>query len=87
MPEFAAYPSLNSKTVFVTGGASGIGAEIVKAFAAQGAKVGLLDLDADGSAKLANEADGAVEYEACDLRDILTSTIYFAKHLFLRVSA
>ena len=70
MPEFAAYPSLKSKTVFVTGGGSGIGAEIVKAFAAQGAKVGFLDLDSDGSAKLAKEADGAVEYEVCDLRDI-----------------
>ena len=70
MPEFASYPSLKGKTVFVTGGASGIGAEIVKAFAAQGAKVGFLDLDADGSAKLAKEAEGAVECEICDLRDI-----------------
>ena len=29
---FARYPSLNGKTVFITGGASGIGAEIVTAF-------------------------------------------------------
>ena len=70
MPEFATYPSLNGRTVFVTGGASGIGAEIVKAFAAQGARVGFLDLDADGSAKLAEETDGTVEFEVCDLRDI-----------------
>ncbi len=70
MPEFASYPSLKSRTVFVTGGASGIGAEIVKAFAAQGARVGFLDLDADGSAKLAQETEGTVEFEVCDLRDI-----------------
>ena len=69
MPEFASYPSLKSRTVFVTGGASGIGAEIVKAFAAQGARVGFLDLDADGSAKLAQETEGTVEFEVCDLRD------------------
>ena len=37
----------------MTGGASGIGAEIVKAFSDQGAKVGFLDLDQTGSAELA----------------------------------
>ena len=70
MPEFAAYPSLKSKAVFVIGGTSGIGAEIVKAFAQQCARVGFLDLVADGSAKLAKEAEGAVECECCDFRDI-----------------
>ena len=70
MPEFASYPSLKGKTVLVTGGASGIGAEIVKAFAAQGARVGFIDLDADNSAKLAEKTEGAVEFEVCDLRDI-----------------
>ena len=39
---FATYPSLAGKTVFVTGGASGIGAEIVRGFSAQGAKVGFI---------------------------------------------
>ena len=38
--EFAAYPSLKGKAVFVTGGASGIGADIVRAFAGQGSRVG-----------------------------------------------
>ncbi|MES2550087.1 MAG: 3-oxoacyl-ACP reductase, partial [Pseudomonadota bacterium] len=36
---FARYPSLAGKVVYVTGGASGIGAEIVTAFADQGAMV------------------------------------------------
>jgi len=44
-PQSTEYLSLRGKTVFVTGGASGIGAEIVKAFAEQGAKVGFVDMD------------------------------------------
>jgi len=67
---FAVYPSLAGKTVFVTGGASGIGAEIVAAFAAQGSRVGFLDLDADASAALTERLDGEVAFEICDLRDI-----------------
>ncbi len=70
MTQFAHYPSLKDKTVIMTGGASGIGAEIVQAFAAQGAKVGFLDIDADGSAAMAKQTEGTVEYEVCDLRDI-----------------
>ncbi|MEM7753117.1 MAG: SDR family oxidoreductase [Pseudomonadota bacterium] len=69
MPEFAIYPSLKDKTVIVSGGAQGIGAEIVTAFAAQGARVGFLDLDETSSAALADTLDG-VTYEICDLRDI-----------------
>ncbi|HJV62048.1 MAG TPA: 3-oxoacyl-ACP reductase, partial [Albitalea sp.] len=34
----ARFPSLKGRTVFVTGGGSGIGASIVKAFALQGAR-------------------------------------------------
>ncbi|GAB4391194.1 MAG: SDR family oxidoreductase [Kiloniellaceae bacterium] len=67
---FANYPSLAGKTVFVTGGASGIGAEIVSAFAAQGARVGFLDLDQQASAALAEKLEAEVAYEICDLRDI-----------------
>ena len=66
---FATYPSLHGKTVFITGGAQGIGAEIVRAFAAQGARVGFLDRDEAASRALAAEVPG-VDYELCDLRDI-----------------
>lgn len=69
MPEFAIYPSLKDKTVIVSGGAQGIGAEIVRAFAEQGSRVGFLDLDKASSAALADSA-GGVDYEICDLRDI-----------------
>ena len=40
----AIYPSLRDKVVFVTGGASGIGAAEVTAFARQGAKVAFVDI-------------------------------------------
>ena len=69
MSNFANYPSLKNKTVIVSGGAQGIGTEIVTAFAAQGAKVGFLDLDASTSSALARGTDN-VDYEVCDLRDI-----------------
>lgn len=67
---FANYPSLEGKTVLVTGGASGIGAEIVRGFAEQGAKVGFIDLDAGGSAALVKQIGGESTFELCDLRNI-----------------
>ena len=67
---FATYPSLAGTTVLISGGASGIGADTVRAFAAQGAKVGFLDFDAEASAAMKAETDGTVDYEICDLRDI-----------------
>ena len=45
MTEFATYPSLAGRAVLVTGGASGIGASVVEHFAAQGARVGFIDLE------------------------------------------
>lgn len=78
MSNFAIYPSLKDKTVIVSGGAQGIGAEIVKAFAGQGARVGFLDLDEKSSAALAEGMDG-VDYEICDLRDIEAMQAALAK--------
>ncbi|WP_429394009.1 SDR family NAD(P)-dependent oxidoreductase [Robbsia andropogonis] len=42
---YAAYPTLRDRCVFISGGATGIGAALVEAFAAQGARVGFVDLD------------------------------------------
>ena len=70
---FATYPSLENKTVLITGGASGIGAEIVTAFAEQGANVGFVDLDRDASNRLiASNPDKNIAFEHCDLRDIIS---------------
>ena len=70
---FATYPSLQHRSVVITGGASGIGAEMVRAFAEQGAAVGFIDIDAEAGRTLASalvDAGGRVHFEACDLRDI-----------------
>ncbi len=67
---FARYASLADRTVVVTGGASGIGAEIVTAFAAQGARVGLVDLDAEAGQALADRLGDRVAFARADLRDI-----------------
>jgi NAD(P)-dependent dehydrogenase (short-subunit alcohol dehydrogenase family) len=55
----ARYPSLQGMPVFVTGGATGIGADIVRAFALQGAKVGFVDIDAAGAQGLLQGLAGA----------------------------
>jgi NAD(P)-dependent dehydrogenase (short-subunit alcohol dehydrogenase family) len=66
--QFAIYPSLRGRGVLVTGGASGIGAQMVARFAQQGAHVAFLDFDAQGGARTA--AATASAFVACDLRDI-----------------
>ncbi|ALN73830.1 SDR family NAD(P)-dependent oxidoreductase [Aureimonas sp. AU20] len=79
---FAIYPSLSGRTVLVTGGASGIGADMVRAFADQGSRVGFVDIDAAGGAKLAETITGEgheVAFEPCDLRDIEALRAAFAK--------
>lgn len=68
--QFAIYPSLEGKTVIITGGASGIGAELVRAFSQQKSRVGFIDLDEKNSDLIASEVGGDIAYEICDLRDI-----------------
>ncbi len=63
------FHSLRGRSVIVTGGASGIGADIVRGFAAQGCVVGFLDRDARAGATLAaSVAD--VHFRACDVTHV-----------------
>ena len=75
---FATYPSLKDATVYVTGGAAGIGEYLVRAFAEQGSRVGFVDIDAARGEALAAEVGGAVRFAACDLRDIAALRAAFA---------
>ncbi len=71
---YAQYPSLRNQHVFISGGSSGIGAELVRAFAAQGARVAFCGTKADGGVALIDELARAghpkPEYACCDVRDV-----------------
>lgn len=74
MTAYASYPSLRDRVVFISGGSSGIGAELVRAFAAQGARVAFCGTKPDGGRALIDElaVAGAAQlpwYAACDVRD------------------
>ncbi|KIF54370.1 SDR family NAD(P)-dependent oxidoreductase [Vibrio owensii] len=49
------YASLEGKVAVITGGASGIGEELVRSFVSQGSKVAFLDYDKEAGEKLAEE--------------------------------
>lgn len=72
-PDYATYPSLRGRAAFVSGGASGLGAEFVTQLARQGTAVGFVDVDVERGRALetALRADGrdAIFLE-CDVRDV-----------------
>lgn len=71
---FATYPSLNNRVILVSGGATGIGAAIVEAFAAQQARVVFLDIQDAAAEALINRIQSsglqAPAYYRCDLTDV-----------------
>jgi NAD(P)-dependent dehydrogenase (short-subunit alcohol dehydrogenase family) len=74
MIQIATYPSLKDRSVFVTGGGSGIGASLVAHFAAQKTKVAFVDIALEPSrnlvADIAAKGDPKPLFIECDLRDI-----------------
>lgn len=69
----AFYTSLTDQVVLVTGGASGIGEEIVRSFAGQGARVGFIDVQTERGARLQDELQGlgqSAMFLSCDLKNI-----------------
>ena len=72
--EFATYPSLRGQVAFVSGGATGLGAEFVAQLAAQGVRVGFVDLQDDAGRALAEAVRERGHpqplYQHCDVRDV-----------------
>ena len=71
---YATYPSLRDRVIVVTGGASGIGEAIVEAFAKQGARVALLDIQDEAAGQLVWRIGEAgfppPIYFSCDLTSV-----------------
>ena len=71
--QFATYPSLTDRVVLISGGASGIGADMVRAFALNDSRVGFLDVQDAAAKALVCELGGARHvplYLRCDVTDI-----------------
>ena len=60
---------LTGKTAVVTGGATLIGAAVVRALHAAGAQVAVADIDEVGGQRIADELGEAVVFSATDIRD------------------
>ncbi|KPC49809.1 SDR family NAD(P)-dependent oxidoreductase [Amantichitinum ursilacus] len=71
---FATYPSLVDKSVFISGGTTGIGSAFVDAFARQGARVAFIGRNADAGSTLAAQLSEQVLHTPlfiqCDVTDI-----------------
>lgn len=72
-PSPPSYPSLADAVVFITGGSTGIGADMVAAFAGQGARVAFLGRNAEAAQALINGLAGCAHpprFYACDVTDV-----------------
>jgi NAD(P)-dependent dehydrogenase (short-subunit alcohol dehydrogenase family) len=69
----AVYPDLADRVVFVSGGASGIGAALVRAFCEQGARVAFVDILEEEAKKLEADVNRGgkrrAQFLPCDLQD------------------
>lgn len=71
---WARYPSLKGRSVLVTGGSTGIGAQVVRRFCEQEARVAFVDIDREAGealvARIGAEGHLPPAFLPCDLRDI-----------------
>ena len=74
MDEFTQYPSLAERCVFITGGATGIGAAMVEAFAMQSARVAGVDVDSASAQALCDKVEGQCGrrpwFQSADVTDV-----------------
>lgn len=79
---YATYPDLSGKRVVITGGGSGIGGELTRAFAGQGARVFFLDIAEQASRELEASLGGAAvppTFIKCDLTNLDELKSVFAR--------
>ena len=80
---YTQYASLAGRLVFISGGSSGIGAELVRAFVGQGARVAFCGTRPDGGQALIDElvaaGHAAPSYAACDVRDVVAYQALLAR--------
>lgn len=62
--------ALGGRRIVVTGGAGRLGSAIVRALAAAGGRVIVLDKDGEGWARLAPAIEGEATFERCDVTDL-----------------
>lgn len=71
--ELARYHDLEGKTVFISGGATGIGGDLVDAFTLQGAAVHFVDIDRDAAEarveRLVAQTGNKPQFSICDVTD------------------
>jgi NAD(P)-dependent dehydrogenase (short-subunit alcohol dehydrogenase family) len=75
---------IDDKVVLITGSAKGIGRDVARRLAPMGAKLALIDLDAEGVERAAAEVDGEAEPFVADVsdRDSIAAAIDAARKRF-----
>jgi D-xylose 1-dehydrogenase len=65
----AVYADLEGSTVFISGGATGIGRDLVTAFVDQGSRVVFVDINEEAGQELCRARESSCTFIACDVTD------------------
>ena len=72
----ATYPDLRDKIVLVTGAAQGLGAALARAFAEQGARLAITDVDTDGLSEVGRGLGSGPDHLLMEVVDLADATTY-----------